>query len=128
MPVGRPCKQARNTAGLKKHDTKAQTTSVKGPLNDREALDEEWQPNICFDSTKLITKAESDSGAETDNEETFEWEDLEDEYLQEHLVDMAKAEGDDPTDEDWLPSKLKKKRKIEKIPGTHQVITFYGQS
>ena len=31
--------------------------------------------------------------------------------LQERLVDMAMAEGDDPSDEDWLLYKLRKKKK-----------------
>ena len=38
-------------------------------------------------------------------------EDWEDEDLQERMFKLAVNEGDDPSDEDWLPYELKKKKK-----------------
>lgn len=38
--------------------------------------------------------------------------------FEERMVMLAKAEVDDPADEDWLPSKVLKKRKVHKTPGT----------
>src|SRR4051812_21911831 len=85
--------------------------------NDEEqVLDDGWHPRTHFDSTRLIVEDDSDSDSDGDVEEVPEWGDLEDEDLQEHLVDLARAQGDDLADEDWLPPKLlKKRRKLEQI-------------
>ena len=119
MAAGQPCKQARNTTGLRKHHREAQKPSA----DDNKALDEGWQPKVHFDSTKLIAECESDMEVEANEEEVLEWEDLEDEDFEERMVMLAKAENDDPADEDWLPSKVFKKRKLEahKTAGMCQV-------
>jgi hypothetical protein len=117
MAAGRPRKLARKTTGLQKYHSKAQKTSTGSSPISGEESDEGWHPNVYFDSSKLIIGADCDSDAETDEEEIHEWVDFEEEELERCMLDMAKAEGDDPADEEWLPSKVKKKRKIENAPG-----------
>src|ERR1700730_5423849 len=61
------------------------------------------------ENCKRIRNVHVDTDAEI--EEVPEWGDLEDEDFQEHLVDMARAQGDNPMDEDWLPPRLLKRDK-----------------
>jgi hypothetical protein len=119
MPAGRRRKRAWNVSGLKNQDGRP-TLSSSDPCHSESQIveaaeesgdedDSEWQPHVFLDSTRLIVDDRSDS--ETD-EEAPAWEDLEDEVLQENLVKMARKQGDDPDDENWLPyQELKKQRK-----------------
>ena len=114
MPAVHPHKQSRNTVGLRNAAKQAPNSCpplAKVTQNNEEASDERWQIGTCFDSVRPIVGDESDSDTDADIKEVPEWGDLEDEDFQEHLVDMARAQGDNPMDEDWLPPRLLKKRR-----------------
>jgi hypothetical protein len=114
MGRGRPRKQARKLAGLKNHSPRAPHAPLEAVPNENaeNESDDGWDPRIFPDSNKLIA---GELETETEISEASEWGDLDNEEFQVQMVDMARDQGDDPTDEDWLSPELrKKKRKQEK--------------
>ena len=96
------------------------------PQIDKDADDEEWTPNMQFDSNKPAWDGdESEDEIGSENEEDF-LDQLEDanpgvnpgkyrnRCLYVALMRMAIDVGDDPTDEDWVPKKTRKKLRKEK--------------
>ncbi|KAF9461685.1 hypothetical protein BDZ94DRAFT_1310317, partial [Collybia nuda] len=84
-------------------------------------IHEDWADlHMYLDSTRFII-ADDDDGFESnsDLEEGEEGEDWETKDLQERLVNLAKEQGDDPTDEDWLPRELRKKKQKISRPATY---------
>jgi hypothetical protein len=96
------------------------------PANSEE-LDKDWCPGTAFDSMKIIV---NEDGGEMDSEAEelvdSEWDDLNDEEFCENLYDMAMREGDYLTDEDWLPSELKRK-KCKKNESKTMITLFHNQ-
>jgi hypothetical protein len=68
---------------------------------------------LHLDSTRFLIN-DDDAGMEsdTDVEELSECGEWEDDDLQESMYKLAVCEGDDPSDEDWLPYELRKKKKL----------------
>ena len=89
------------------------------PRIDNDADDEEWMPNLPFDSNKLMwndEESEHDIQFDSENEEDFLDKIVEEKpgvnprkyknkgwYVA--LMRMAIEVGDDPLDEDWIPKK-----------------------
>ena len=88
--------------------------------------DEEWTPNLPFDSNKpMWNDEESEDNIDSENEEDFLDKIVEEEkpgvnprkyrnkgwYVA--LMRMAIEVGDDPLDEDWVPKKTRKKLRKE---------------
>ena len=102
-------------------------SSTQPNLNTDSEPDEEWVPNVDFDSNKVKWDDESgsDDDIESDNEEDY-LDKTEEERpgvnprkyrnkgLYVSLMRMAIDVGDDPMDEDWVPKKTKKKFRKEK--------------
>ena len=96
------------------------------PRIDNDADDEEWTPNLPFDSNKpMWNDEESEDDIDSENEEDFLDKIVEEEkpgvnprkyrnkgwYVA--LMRMAIEVGDDPLDEDWVPKKTRKKLRKE---------------
>ena len=118
MPAGRLPKRTWNTTGLRNRGCKISEqglpTGNTSQNSEKLMSDDDWQLKTYFDSTRPIIDDKLGLDTDSDVEEVPEWEDIGDKDLQGHLVDMAREQGDDPTDEDWLPLKLlKKKRKLK---------------
>ena|SRR5436190_89774 len=81
---------------------------------------------ILFDSLKLIVSNE-DNGleTETDIDEKSDWDELDDEGLQEHLIDLAWLGDDNPINEDWLPTNLQKKGQQHEKNKKGMALTHY---
>jgi len=95
------------------------------PRIDNDADDEEWMPNLPFDSNKpMWNDEESEDDIDSENEEDFLDKVVEEKpgvnprkyrnkswYVA--LMRMAIEVGDDPLDEDWVPKKTRKKLRKE---------------
>ena len=94
--------------------------------NDLDDVDDEWIPNVQLDSNKpLWNGEESGDDIDSENEEDF-LDKIEEERLGVNprkyrnkglyvaLMRMAIDVGDDPTDEDWVPKKTRKKLQKER--------------
>ena len=99
------------------HETVAQ---IDGEL---ELEDSNWQPHTLFDSLKPDWPAEEESDKESASEEEdeVEWgsewnenERLGSQDLQAVMIKLAIALGDDPCDEDWIPTELRAKKERSK--------------
>ena len=132
MARGRPQKRARNTTGLRNQRRELTRIVPDGPdLPNAEPLTNvaptddshensdpstsdipERELGLYFDSAKFIFDNEN-AGIESDLEidELSSCGDWGDEDLQESLIRMAANEGDNPSDENWLPYGLRKKKK-----------------
>ena len=95
--------------------------------DENDELDEEWVPNLKFDSNKVKWNDESGSedDIESDNEEDFLDKTQEirpgvnpriyrNNGLYVSLMRMAINVGDDLMDEDWVPKKTRKKLRKER--------------
>jgi hypothetical protein len=108
----------------------SRSPSMRPDLNiddENDEPDEEWVPNLKFDSNKVKWNDESDSedDIESDNEEDFLDKTQEvrpginprryrNNGLYVSLMRMAINVGDDLMDEDWVPKKTKKKLRKER--------------
>ena len=130
MARGRPRKHTRNTTGLRNQSTQSSVPKLPNgehlgndiepagaqvPRNshDPSSSDKpERELGLHLDSTRFLIN-DDDAGMESDSdvEELSSGEDWDDEDLQERMFKLAMNEGDDPSDEDWLPYELKKKKK-----------------
>ena len=120
MARGRRPKRIRSTTGLRNN------SSVLTATPPRELSPDGWSEaasvGVYFDSTRLIID-EDDAGCESDLDvdDIFECEDWEDEGLRDNMYLLAVREGDDPSDEDWLPPGLHTKKKL-KTSGEHIIL------
>ena len=112
------------------------------PWINNDADDEEWMPNLPFDSNKLMwndEESEDDIQFDSENEEDFLDKIVEEKpgvNLRKYrnkgwyvaLMQMAIEVGDDPLDEDWVPKKMRKKLQKENQRKTNQRKTWsaYG--
>jgi len=121
MARGRPRKRARNTAGLRNQSnqsTEPHLPDADTSPNDNNPISDDLETGIgtYHDSTRLIVN--DDDGnlqSDTDVEELSD-EDWGDDELQESMYMMAINEGDDPTDEDWTPTTLRRGGKVKTGP------------
>jgi hypothetical protein len=123
MTRGRPSKRARNITGLRNQHQPAvshlpneeRPTRNPVPIRSRESRphdDPEADLGIYFDSARLVIDDDDDGMvSEPDLEELQEFGEWDDEELQERMYMLAVEEGDDPSDENWVPPQLKKKRR-----------------
>ena len=97
--------------------------SDPGTHIDKELEDSNWQPCILFNSLKPDLQAEegSDEDSDSNEDDEVEWDDewkenerLGSQGLQAAMIKLAIALGDDPCDENWIPPKLRAKRKRAK--------------
>lgn len=124
MARGRPPKHARNTSGLRNKSKGSLVTPTPVPetavenlnlshLHDsRESSPDGYNVGMYFDSTRPIV-GNDDAGCESDLDvdEVFESEEWEDEELRDNMSLLAVQEGDDPSDEDWFPPGLRRRKK-----------------
>ena len=130
MAHGRPRKRTWNTTGLRNRAAQSsipQLPNAEHFANDVEPLlspDDSNEPinsssldrpekglGLYAESTRfLIDDEDAGMGSDADVEEASLCSDWEDEDLQESMVKLALSEGDDLTDEDWLPHQLKAKK------------------
>ena len=130
MVGGRPQKHIRNTAGLRNQSTQSSVPQLPNgehlgndiePASAQVSHDShvpsssdkpERELGFHLDSTRFLIN-DDDAGMESDSDvkELSSGEDWEDKDLQERMFKLAVKEGDDPSDEDWLPYELKKKKK-----------------
>ena len=124
MARGRPRKQARNTKGLR---NKVQKTSklhspsrkqyadpVPASVPSENPSEDERDVGQHFDSLRFMFDDENEGESIDGNVEELSSDDLSDwdgDELRERLYRLAVREGDDPSDKDWLPSCLERKRK-----------------
>ena len=126
-----PQKHTRNTTGLRNQSTQSsvpelpngehlgndiEPASAQVPHNSHKPSSSdkpEQELGLHLDSTRFLIDDDDDAGMESDSdvEELSLGEDWEDKDLQERMFKLAVNEGDDPSDEDWLPYELKKKKK-----------------
>lgn len=132
MAHGRPQKHIRNTAGLRNQATQSnipQLPNAEPLINDVEcspsphdshepinpsSLDRPEQAlGLHIDSTRFLI-GDDNAGMESDTEieEASLCGDWEDEGLQESMFKLGLDEGDDMSDEDWLPYQLRKTKKL----------------
>jgi hypothetical protein len=123
MAWGRPSKHARNTSGLRNKSKGSLVTPAPVPETAVENLDlshdsresspdDHYDVGMYFDSTRPIV-GNDDAGCESDIDvdEVFESKEWEDEELRDNMCLLAVQEGDDPSDEDWFPPGLRRKKK-----------------
>ncbi|KAF8238549.1 hypothetical protein L208DRAFT_1241989 [Tricholoma matsutake] len=133
MARGRPQKHIRNTAGLRNQATQSnipQLPNAEPLINDVEcspsphdshepinpsSLDRPEQAlGLHIDSTRFLI-GDDNAGMESDTEieEASLCGDWEDEGLQESMFKLGLDDGDDMSDEDWLPYQLRKTKKLK---------------
>ena len=122
MARGRPRKQARNISGLRNqsiHSTVSQLPNIEPlveplqpPCDHINPASPERELGLHLDSTRYIIDGDG-AGFESDSdvEELSLCGDWDDEELQESMFKLAVEEGDDPSDEGWLPDQLKRKKR-----------------
>ena len=131
MAHGRPQKRTWNTTGLRNKAAQSSIPQLPNaehfandvePLLSPDDLNElinfssldrpEKGLGLYAESTRfLIDDDDAGMGSDADIEEASLYGDWEDEDLQESMVKLALSEGDDWTDEDWVPHQLKKAKK-----------------
>ena len=122
--MGNRKKDTYNLSGLRNQCSISTSNNIPevpdNPATHTDKEDSNWQPHIFFDSLKPDLPAE-DEESDKDEDAEVEWdsewnenERLGSQGLQAAMIKLAIALGDDPCDENWIPPKLRAKRKRAK--------------
>ncbi|KAG6896584.1 hypothetical protein C0993_008243 [Termitomyces sp. T159_Od127] len=136
-------KQKRNISGLHNQPKVHTTTTDAGneapnlPLRHLDSIttlsehileenpDEDWKPQIHFDSAKPSWHLGAEESDGDENEDLEDWADFDDEGVYSRMVEMAITLGDDPRDVDWVPKIAKTTKKTD---AQHEIVEILSDS